>query len=164
LSTLRLSRLAVLTSLVLAVLAALAVAPAAQAATPSLVLVPREATARPPQNVAAADLIGAQLFDLYYEGVYRGYIDLYVYSDHRKRLIVCDQNGDYREPGLQVDPSTDEPVLYQDLNGSHSGCLEHDIWYSVRKFRYGFHEEGDGTVALWWGPWFNVPPLPYPDF
>lgn len=98
-------------------------------------------------------LLQRHRYDVYHgDSIRRGYIDM---------------RGEHREPTLQVDPSYDEPLEYQDPNGSHAGCLEHDIYYPVRKFRIGFHEEGNATVALWWWGWFNTPPigpLPHPDF
>ncbi|GIF78276.1 hypothetical protein Asi02nite_77940 [Asanoa siamensis] len=92
-----------------------------------------------------------------------GFIQINVFTNHYKVLKICDWIGDLLEPGLQVDPTLDEPILYQDPNGSHAGCLEHTISYPVRKFRYAVHE-ANSSRALRWDPWFNKPPLPFADY
>ncbi|GIF73568.1 hypothetical protein [Asanoa siamensis] len=92
-----------------------------------------------------------------------GSVGVYVYPNRKKVIIVCDSNGDNLEPGVQVDPSAGEPLLYQDPNGSHAGCLNHEIYYPVRKFRFAAHHANSASAVAWW-EWFGAPPLPHPDY
>jgi len=150
---------------VTAITGSLVAGPAAQAAPAEPRLVLREVPAQALQDATAAHLVGEYKFTISWpeHGDVRGYAEIYVYSDGQKHLVVCDRVGDNLEPTLQVDPSDAEPLEYQDPNGSHPGCLEHNIWYQVRKFRVGVHKAGDAVVAVGWGEWFTRP-LPYPDF
>jgi hypothetical protein len=91
----------------------------------------------------------------------RGTVEIFVYSDHRKHLIICDRLGADGALGIQVDPSgVAAPLFYPDANGSNAGCGVYDIWYSVRKYRFALRV---GTTIVVQGLWHHGA-LPHPDF
>jgi hypothetical protein len=156
--TSRFDRVAAFALPVMAVLAVFAVAPTANAAAVPAVTIAAAGPQCPSTRPQPLDSIRViiQYGPVSAPPIERGYFDICVYPDHSKFLRVCDTKGDNREVTLQVDPATAEPIEYQDPDGSVTpACLVHTIGYSVQKFRAGYHEEGNATVAVWWGDWFN---------
>jgi hypothetical protein len=153
-----LRRLAALVSM--AMLATLAVTPAAQATPQSNSPLRRGL----PQNDTQIGFYAILMHYPVNSDIYRGFIEIRVYDNGRKYIKVCDRLGEDSEPTLQVDPTHGEPIEYQDPDGAVGSCLERDLWYPIRKFRMGLHDAGNATHAIYWWPWFNVPPLPHADF
>jgi hypothetical protein len=96
---------------------------------------------------------------------WRGSMQMVVYSDHRKDLLVCDQKVDPYKVIVEIDPTGGGPpdtLLYADENFANPGCGRYTFWYPVRKWRILLEHigEGGGPVPRGWG----VTPLPRPDF
>ena len=97
--------------------------------------------------------------------LWRGSMQMTVYSNHRKDILICDQRADEYKVYVQIDPTGAGPpdtLLYGDENYANTGCGEYSFSYNVRKWRIVLYDwAGDVYVVV--RDW-AVSPLPYADF
>ncbi|GAA0566017.1 hypothetical protein [Actinomadura livida] len=129
------------------------------AATPAAAHPAEGGVAAAPSGSAAAEVV---IRNSWFEFLgARAGANLTVWSDHEKNIWICDDSAaDGVGLGIEVDPSgPQDPIIY--YNTAASGCLEHEFWYSVRKFRF-IVVNHDGSVNDNSNPW--IMETPFPDF